>query len=76
VGNERVPAAGGDRLIPAPDPIARDYLLLGLRLGKLLPGLVDSYLGPAAMKAQVADEAPRDPRRADRSRAAARGACG
>ena len=61
MGNERVPAAGGDRLIPAPDPIARDYLLLGLRLGKLLPGLVDSYFGPAGLKDQVAGEAPRPP---------------
>ena len=61
MGNERVPAAGGDRNVPAPDPIARDYLLLGLRLGKLLPGLVDSYFGPAGLKAQVEDEAPLPP---------------
>lgn len=27
-----VPAVGGARTVPAPDPVARDYLLLGLRL--------------------------------------------
>jgi hypothetical protein len=58
LGNERVPAVGGDRLIPAPDPIARDYLLLALRLDKLLPGLVDEYIGPADIPAQVAAEEP------------------
>ena len=51
--NEGVPPADGARRIPSPDPIARDYLLLALRLDKLLPGLVDSYFGPADLKAQV-----------------------
>jgi hypothetical protein len=39
--------------VPAPDPIARDYILLGLRLDQHLPGLVDGYYGPADLKAQV-----------------------
>ena len=46
-------AAGGERQVPAPDPIARDYLLLGLRLDQHIPGLVDGYFGPADLKAQV-----------------------
>ena len=46
-------AAGGERQIPAPDPIARDYLLLGLRLDQHIPGLVDGYFGPADLKAEV-----------------------
>jgi hypothetical protein len=49
----RVPAVGGERDIPAPDPIARDYLLLALRLDQRIPGLVDGYFGPADLKAQV-----------------------
>ena len=46
-------AAGGERQIPAPDPIARDYLLLGLRLDQHIQGLVDGYFGPADLKAEV-----------------------
>ena len=46
-------AAGGERQIPAPDPIARDYLLLGLRLDQHISGLVDGYFGPADLKADV-----------------------
>lgn len=42
----------------APDPIARDYLLLALRLDRLIPGLVDGYFGPADLRAQVSAEAP------------------
>ena len=49
----RVPAVGGTRTVPAPDPIARDYLLLALRLDQRIPGLVDGYFGPAELKAQV-----------------------
>jgi hypothetical protein len=49
----RVPALGGERDVPAPDPIARDYLLLALRLDQRIPGLVDGYFGPADLKAQV-----------------------
>ena len=49
----RVPAVGGTRTVPAPDPIAADYLLLALRLDQHVPGLIDAYFGPAALKAQV-----------------------
>ncbi len=55
----RVPAVGGRRSVPQPDPVARDYILLGLRLDQLIPGLVDGYFGPAALKAQVDTEQQR-----------------
>ena len=58
-----VPAAGGTRNVPAPDPIARDYLLLGLRLDQHIPGVVDGYFGPAGLKAQVDMEQLRSPAR-------------
>ena len=48
-----VPAMGGTRLVPEPDPIATDYLLLVLRLDQVMPGLVDGYYGPASLKGQV-----------------------
>jgi hypothetical protein len=41
-----------------PDPIARDYLLLALRLDRLIPGLVDGYFGPTGLRAQVEAENP------------------
>jgi hypothetical protein len=34
------------------------YLLLGLRLGRHVPGVVDAYYGPPELAAQVAAEAP------------------
>jgi hypothetical protein len=46
-------AAGGARHVPVPDPVARDYLLLALRLDQHVPGLVDGYFGPADLKADV-----------------------
>jgi hypothetical protein len=46
-------AVGGERELPAPDPIARDYIRLGLRLDQHIPGLVDGYFGPADLKAEV-----------------------
>jgi hypothetical protein len=46
-------AVGGEREISIPDPLARDYLLLVLRLDQHIPGLVDGYFGPADLKAQV-----------------------
>lgn len=58
-----VPAVGGQREIPAPDPIARDYLLLALRLDQRSPGLVDAYIGPSDLKAQVDMEQLRPPSR-------------
>lgn len=45
--------------IRTPDPIARDYLLLALRLGKVLPGLIAAYFGPADLRATVDAEPPR-----------------
>ncbi len=57
----RVPAVGGDRDVPAPDPIAREYLLLVLRLDQHVPGLVDGYFGPAELKAKVDLEQLRSP---------------
>ena len=49
--------------MPAPDAIARDYLLLGLRLDQHIPGIVDGYFGPADLKAQVDMEQLRSPAR-------------
>ena len=46
-------AAGGERQVRTPDPIAREYLLLALRLDQHIPGLVDGYFGPADLKAEV-----------------------
>ena len=57
------PAVGGRRTVPAPDPIARDYLLLALRLDQRIPGLVDAYFGPADLKAQADMEQLRPPAR-------------
>jgi hypothetical protein len=54
-------AVGGQRQVPVPDPIARDYLLLGLRLDQHIPGLVDAYFGPADLKARVDIESLRSP---------------
>jgi hypothetical protein len=56
----RVPALGGERTVPAPDPIAREYLRLALRLDQHDAGLVDGYFGPADLKAEV-DLEPRRP---------------
>ena len=56
-----VPAVGGTRQVPAPDPIATDYILLGLRLDLHAPGTVDGFFGPADLKARVDLEQPRNP---------------
>lgn len=58
-----VPAMGGTRRVPAPDAIATDYLLLGLRLDQHVPGLIDGYFGPAELKARVDLEQRRSPAR-------------
>lgn len=60
---DRVSAVGGTRSVPAPDTIARDYLVLALRLDQHVPGLVDGYFGPAMLKAQVDLEQLRSPAR-------------
>jgi hypothetical protein len=52
---------GGTRRVPVPDPIAREYLLLALRLGQHSAGLIDGYFGPADLKAQVDLEQLRSP---------------
>src|SRR5262245_57063306 len=57
----RVPAVGGTRTVPEPDPIARDYLLLALRLDQQFPGFVDAYYGPQSLKAEVDLEPRRSP---------------
>ena len=62
-GRTLVPAVGGTRQVPAPDPIAEDYILLGLRLDQRIPGLVDGYFGPADLKARVDMEQLRSPAR-------------
>ena len=60
---DRVPALGGTRLIPVPDAIAADYLLLGLRFDQHMPGIVDGYYGPADLKARADMEQRRAPAR-------------
>ena len=62
-GNPTTPAVGGSHQVPVPDPVARDYLLLALRLDQHSPGLVDAYFGPADLKAQVDMEQLRAPGR-------------
>lgn len=57
----RTPAVGGLRDVPAPDPVARDYLLLALRLDRHAAGTVDGYYGPADLRAQVDGEPLRAP---------------
>lgn len=42
-----------------PDAIARDYLLLALRLERHVSGLVDGYYGPPELRAGVEREDPR-----------------
>ena len=54
-------AVGGVREVPVPDRIAREYLLIALRLDQHIPGLVDGYYGPADLKAQVDMESLRSP---------------
>ena len=61
--SERTTAVGGVREVPVPDAIARDYLLLALRLDQHVPGTVDGYFGPASLKAQADMEQLRSPAR-------------
>ncbi len=56
-----VPAVGGDHVVPSADRIARDYILLALRLDQHAPGLVDAYVGPRDLKARVDTESLRPP---------------
>ena len=66
----RRPGAGGP--LRAWMSAAEDYVLLGLRLGRHVDGLVDSYYGPAELKEQVDAEPLTDP--ADAGRAGRRAA--
>jgi hypothetical protein len=63
MSNPRTPAVGIGRDVRIPDPVARDYLLLALRLDRHIPGLVDGYFGPADLKDLVDAEQPRSPAR-------------
>ncbi len=63
MSNPRTPAVGGARNVRVPDLVARDYLLLALRLDRHIPGLVDGYFGPADLKDLVDAEQPRSPAR-------------
>ncbi|HEY6571225.1 MAG TPA: hypothetical protein VIZ22_13095 [Candidatus Limnocylindrales bacterium] len=72
MSRERVPAVGGTRDVPAPDAVARDYILLGLRLDQHLSGTVDGYFGPAELKAKVDMEQLRSPARLAEDAAALR----
>ena len=67
-----VQAVGGERFVPEPDPVARDYLLLALRLDQHIPGLVDGYYGPRDLKARVDMENLRPPERLAEDAAALR----
>jgi hypothetical protein len=41
--------------------VVREYLTLGLRMDRVLPGTVDAYTGPGVLRAQVAGEPVPDP---------------
>ncbi|WP_329520740.1 DUF885 domain-containing protein [Spirillospora sp. NBC_01491] len=43
------------------EPVVRDYLLLGLRLGRLVDGFVDCWFGDPALARRVAAEPAPDP---------------
>src|SRR5262249_6872407 len=45
----------------APDAVARDYILLTLRIDRHLPGTVDGYYAPPDLTATVAAEPPIPP---------------
>lgn len=52
------PAAAGGA---GTEPVVLEYLLLGLRLGRHVPGFVDSWAGDPALPARVEAEPPADP---------------
>jgi hypothetical protein len=47
--------------VAAEDAFLERYLLVGLRLGKLIDGLVDAYYGPGELSARVEAEEAADP---------------
>src|SRR4051794_6698161 len=65
-------AVGGLRQVPVPDPVARDYIVLALRLDHHLPGIVDGYFGPADLRARTDMEQLRPPARLAEDAAALR----
>lgn len=52
----------GETGLSEPD-LVHEYLALGLRLGRLLDGLVDAYYGPPELAQRIADEPRPDPNR-------------
>lgn len=44
------------------DDFGKNYLLLGLRIGKLIDGYVDAYFGPPELKHTVEKEKPHSPK--------------
>ncbi|QBS39507.1 DUF885 domain-containing protein [Nocardia sp. CS682] len=46
---------------PSYEPVVREYLLLGLRLGKLIDGFVDCWFGDPRLSARVTEEPPANP---------------
>jgi hypothetical protein len=55
-----------------PEGLARAYVTLGLRLGRVVPGLVDAYVGDPRIARRVDDEPPPDPAALRREAAALR----
>jgi hypothetical protein len=49
-------AAAGGPAVEQREPVVEQYLLLGLRLGRLIDGYLDSWYGDPALARQVADE--------------------
>ncbi len=50
--------------------LVHEYLKLGLRFDRIVEGYVDAWIGPAALKAEVADEPAPDPAELSRQAAA------
>ena len=44
------------------DEYGKDYLLLGLRIGKIIDGYIDSYFGPSELKEIVNREDTKTPK--------------
>src|SRR5213079_331576 len=57
----RVSADGGSARLPGMDVVA-EYLRLGLRFDRLEEGFVDAFTGDAALRREVQNEPPPQPR--------------
>ena len=44
------------------DEFGKNYLLLGLRMGKIIDGYVESYYGPPELKEMVDNDQPSSPK--------------